>query len=138
LAMMGVSHLCESTGREARLLVHPDQAQRPRKQAVLDRYGHPDRYIQDGAIARPWEVLPGCDAVVFSRAPAPLSARYALASGLPIVAPDLPDHREALGDHDRVFYAHSELAKHMADRLQHPALGMATTPMVHRGLERGF
>ncbi|MEM8737480.1 MAG: hypothetical protein AAGG38_03240 [Planctomycetota bacterium] len=125
-SMMAISHVAEATGRDLRLLVHPRQYLRVRKQSVLEMYGHPARYLQDARIGRPWEILAGCDAVIAGDQTAPLSLAHALGAGVPIVAADRPDHREALGSADHVFWAQSARAKHLAHRLQHDALDLPT------------
>ncbi|MEM9420794.1 MAG: hypothetical protein AAGA25_17340 [Planctomycetota bacterium] len=126
--MTGLNLVSLAADRPLRLLVHPEQFGRSRTQTLLDRYGEPDRFIQDTQIATPWAVLRGCDAVMLSDQPAPLSVRYALAAGLPVVAPDLPLHRESLdkAPEEQVHYALSSEPKRMADRLQHRALGLPT------------
>ncbi|MEM6459531.1 MAG: hypothetical protein AAF710_09090 [Planctomycetota bacterium] len=121
-AAMTVNLVAEAAGRELRLLVHPLQHARARTQDLLDRYGHPDRLIQDAGLAAPWSVLSGLDAVMLGDDPAPLSVRYALAAGVPVVAPDTPDHRHAVGDAG-VSYALTGEPKRLADRLLHGALG---------------
>jgi len=128
-ATMAINLAAEAAGRDMRLLVHPHQTQRPRIQVVLDDYGHGNRMIQDAALATPWRVLCGCDAAMLGETPAPLSARYAAAAGLPIVAPDTPMHREALAGAKRVHWAVSAEPKRLADRLQHRALKLSTVPM---------
>lgn len=122
---LGLNLVAEATLHELRLLVHPEQSARPRMQAILDRYGHPDRMIQDARIATPWEVLPGVDAALLGSAPAVLSARYAAAAGVRVVAPDLPIHRETLADAEHAHFAVSAEPKRLADRLQHAALRLA-------------
>ncbi|MBB6428696.1 hypothetical protein [Algisphaera agarilytica] len=126
--MTGLNLVSLAADRPLRLLVHPEQHGRSRTQTLLDRYGEPDRFIQDTQIATPWAVLRGCDAVMLSEQPAPLSVRYALAAGLPVVAPDLPLHREALAKaaEGQAHYALTAEPKRMADRLQHRALGLPT------------
>lgn len=131
-AMMCINHISESAGQPLRLLVHPEQTGRDRIQTLLDRYGRPDRFIQDAGVAAPWSVLRGCDAALIGRTPAPLSVRYAVAAGLPIVTPDTPGHREALvgADPAQVHFALDAEPKRLADRLQHRALGLATAMVV--------
>lgn len=126
--MIALNLIGLAADRPLRLLVHPEQSGRERSQTLLDRYGKPDRFIQDAGVATPWSVVRGCDAVMLTESPAPLSVRYALAAGLPIVAPDLPHHREALADapEERVRFALTAEPKRMADRLQHRALGLTT------------
>ncbi|MEM9883332.1 MAG: hypothetical protein AAF800_10480 [Planctomycetota bacterium] len=120
-AAMAVNLVAEAAGRELRLLVHPLQHSRARTQDLLDRYGHPDRLIQDAGLAAPWSVLPGLDAVMLGEDPAALSVRYALAAGVPVVAPDTSDHRRAAGDAG-VSYALTAEPKRLADRLLHQAI----------------
>jgi len=129
--MIALNLLAIAADRPLRMLVHPEQAGRPRTQTLLDRYGQPDRFIQDAGLAAPWSVLRGCDAVMLAEQPAPLSVRYAVAAGLPIVAPDLPIHREALADApaEQVHFALTAEPKRMADRLQHRALKLRTAPL---------
>ncbi|MEL7088225.1 MAG: hypothetical protein AAGL98_07245, partial [Planctomycetota bacterium] len=110
--------------RKLYLLVHPLQAGRNRTQTLLDTYRQPDRIIQDAKVATPWRVLAGCDAVLLGEQPAPASARFAVAAGLPIVAPDLPHHREALADGARVYFAATAEPKRLAHPLQHDALAL--------------
>lgn len=129
--MSTINFIATAADRPLRLLVHPEQTGRTRTQTLLDRYGQPDRFIQDAGLAAPWSVLRGCDAVVLTERPASLSVRYAVAAGLPIVAPDLPIHREALADApaDQVHFALTAEPKRLADRLQHRALKLPTTPL---------
>lgn len=127
-AMMGLHLAASAADDKLRLLVHPSQFGRPRAQTLLDKFGHAERFLQDGRLAWPWEVLRGCDAALLGAAPAPLSVRYALAAGLPIVAPDLACHREAMADAamGQVHFALDAQPKRLADRLQHRALGLPT------------
>lgn len=126
--MVALNLISMAADRALRMLVHPEQAGRARAQTLLDRYGQPERFIQDAGLAAPWSVLRGCDAVMLTQEPAPLSVRYAVAAGLPIVAPDLPIHRSALAEapEAQVHFALSAEPKRMADRLQHRALGLPT------------
>lgn len=126
--MVAINLISTAADRPMRMLVHPEQAGRARAQTLLDRYGQPERFIQDAGLAAPWSVLRGCDAVMLTQEPAPLSARYAVAAGLPIVAPDLPIHRSALADapESLVHFALTAEPKRMADRLQHRALNLPT------------
>ena len=117
-----------ATRRKLYLLVHPLQAGRSRIQAVLDNYRQADRLIQDARLATPWRVLAGCDAALLGTAPATASARFAVAAGLPIVAPDMPTHRETLADADHAHFARTAEPKRLAHQMQHHALrlpGMA-------------
>lgn len=129
--MTAINLLAMAADRPLRLLVHPQQFGRARTQTLLDRYGQPDRFIQDAGTAAPWSVLRGCDAVMLAEQPAPLSVRYAVAAGLPIVAPDLPIHREALADApaEQVHFALTAEPKRMADRLQHRVLKLPTATL---------
>lgn len=117
-----------ATGKKLYLLIHPLQAGRDRGQTLLDTYRQPDRLIQDAGLATPWRVLAGCDAVLLGKRPAPASARFAVAAGLPIVAPDLASHREALADAERACFATSTEPKRLAHQLQQHALGL---PGIH-------
>ena len=125
-----IDFIGHAAGRKLYLLVHPLQSGRRRLQILLDRYREADRVLQDARLAAPWQVLAGCDAALLGTAPAPLAARYAAAAGLPIVAPDLPAHREALADAPRVFFAADAEPKRLAHRLQHGALGFPAVPRV--------
>jgi hypothetical protein len=127
-SLMAINLLTEATGRGARLLVHPRQHGRTRAQRLLDRLNVGDRLLQDPAVACPWTLLHGCDAVLLGEAPAPLSLPYALAAGLPIVAPDLPVHRGLLDGAEQVHWSPTAEPKKLADRLQHRALD----PLVSR------
>lgn len=124
LGVHTIDLLWEAVGADMRLMIHPEQAHRPRAQDLLDRYGNPDRFLQEPWIATPWRVLAGCDAVLCLADAAPLALRYAVAVGLPIVAPDLPTHRAALADADHAIFAPNALPKKLADRLHHEALGL--------------
>lgn len=134
-AAMAVGLVRTASGQRLRLLVHPQQHHRARTQDHLDRGPDADLFIQEPRLTAPPTVLPGCDAILFvgsaphraathhatQRAPA-----QALASGLPIVAPDTPAHRAAFtGATDQVSFAPRGEIKKLADRLMHNALGLA-------------
>ncbi|MEM7625651.1 MAG: hypothetical protein AAF333_08485 [Planctomycetota bacterium] len=127
-AMTTIDLVGHATGRKLYLLVHPFQAGRDRTQTVLDAYRQPDRMVQDARLATPWRVLAGCDAVLMGRTPAVASARFAVAAGLPIVAPDKPSHREALADAERAYFAATAEPKRLAHQLQHQALRLPGVP----------
>ncbi|MEE9404891.1 MAG: hypothetical protein V3V20_08355, partial [Algisphaera sp.] len=89
-ASLVLSLIRSASDQRVRLLVHPQQHHRTRTQDHLDRGPDADMLLQDADLALPHRVLPGCDAVLLTCAPAPLSARYAVAAGLPPPAPPPP------------------------------------------------
>lgn len=53
-----------SAPADFRLLLHPDQRRRANAQETCRLLGRRERLIQEEAVDRPWEVLPGCDAAL--------------------------------------------------------------------------
>ena len=123
-ATMAINLIAESSQRELRLLVHPEQAGRPRAQCILDDLGVGDRLIQDAAIATPWEILSGVDAVLLGGDTAMLSCGYAIGRNLPVVSPNSPTLLAPLHGYDSAVIAPTSQPKKLADRLQHGALGL--------------
>lgn len=112
----------EASGQNVRLLVHPLQRHRPEVQDMLEGLNTPDLLIQDAALATPWAVLPAADAALLLGPAAPLATMWAMAADLPIVAPDLPHHRELLEPYPHACFAVSPQPKKLAHALQHLAL----------------
>ncbi len=119
LALAAVNLVSEARQDDVVLVTHPLASGRVRSTTLLAAMGHPGRLHQDPAVDCPWSILPTCDAVLLLEQPAPLSAAYAVASGLPIIVPDLPWQREALADAEpgQVRFAPSSHRKKLADRL---------------------
>jgi len=80
-----------------RLLVHPRQRHHARAQAMTHDIGRPGRIVQEPALATPWAVLPGCDAAMVLGSVGP-GVGWALAAGVPVIAPDDDATRACLGD----------------------------------------
>ncbi|MEM1445909.1 MAG: hypothetical protein AAGF84_07635 [Planctomycetota bacterium] len=119
-AALATSMSQEITQRPLRLLVHPDADGRPRAQRLLDDLGRPEMLLQDAAVDTPWDLLGGIDAVMLGTSQAPLVSRLALESGVTVLAPDLPQHRELLGDQrdgSQVFWAPDARPRHLAHAL---------------------
>ncbi len=117
---LAVSMSQEITQRPLRLLVHPDADQRARAQRLLNDLDRPDMLVQDAAADTPWNVFGGIDAVMLGTRAAPLLIPLILDAGLPVLAPDLPQHRELLGDtldNTRVFWAPDARPRHLAHAL---------------------
>ena len=125
IAATTINLIAESTQRDVKLVLHPQQSGRPRAQNILDGLGVGDRLIQDADIETPWKILSGVDAVLLGSHPASLSCRYAIARGLPVVAPDLPTPKAPLQGYDAAVIAPTAQPKKLADRLQHAALRLA-------------
>ncbi|MEM7576455.1 MAG: hypothetical protein AAF328_03180 [Planctomycetota bacterium] len=119
-AALAISMSHEITQRPLRLLVHPTADGRDRAQRMLDDSGKPGMLIQDIAADTPWTLFGGIDAVMLGPRQAPLLTPLVLDAGLPILAPDLPHHRELLGedrDHTQVFWAPDARPRHLAHAL---------------------
>ncbi|MEM8782720.1 MAG: hypothetical protein AAGE65_07660 [Planctomycetota bacterium] len=116
-AALATSMAQEITQRPLRLVVHPAAHDRPRAQRLLETGGRPCVLIQDDATDTPWDLLGGIDAVLLGPRQAPLITPLALECGLPILAPDLPQHRELIGEsHDgrQVFWGPDSRPRHLA------------------------
>ena len=109
--------------RSVRLLVHPKQFQRAEMQQVLEGLGNPNIMIQDPVLATPWAVLPSVDAALLLDRDAPLATMWAMASEVPVVAPDTPANRELLEPYPHAAYAPSARGKQLAHTLQQDAFG---------------
>ncbi|MEM1098215.1 MAG: hypothetical protein AAGH92_05445 [Planctomycetota bacterium] len=119
-AALAMSMSQEITQRPLRLLVHPAANGRPWAQRLLDELDRPGMLIQDPAADTPWDLLGGIDAVLLGARQAPLLIRLLMETQLPILAPDLPEHRELLGqerDGTQVFWAPDARPRHLAHAL---------------------
>ena len=73
-------------GREVILAVHPRQRNLHQALRILEEQERSDRLIQEPLMARPWEALPGCDAVLaFDDAVGGLAVVWAMTAGVSIV-----------------------------------------------------
>ncbi|MCX5660909.1 MAG: glycosyltransferase [Planctomycetota bacterium] len=129
---------------EIRLLLHPGQHRRPNAQTTCRFLGRRHRLIQDAAIDRPWEVLPGCDAALaisdqdvangIGLAPAAgsmpgggsaeggvgggLSLLWAMAANIPIVGEASYAISEIVEDHHSALLTRPGQPKALAHRLR--------------------
>ena len=87
-ALMAVG-LAREAGRLVLVVISPNARRVGRAQRLVESLSRGRRMIVDERIDRPWELLGGCDAALVIRAG--LSAAWAMAAGLPIVAPATPE-----------------------------------------------
>lgn len=125
--------------RELLILVHPDQAQRRRAGAIHRHMGMTEHVIVEPALARPWSVLPACDAALaVEGAGEGLSLLWAMASNVPIVGEASygisevvedrhsallvkPGMRQALSNKIRQLMEDRQLAWKLRDTARHEA-----------------
>ena len=88
--------LAREAGRDLVTLMTPAARGIDRARRLMDGIKRGRSLIVDDAADRPWEVLPGCGAALVTTAG--LSAAWAMAAGLPIVAHDTPAIRSQLTD----------------------------------------
>ncbi|MEZ6194092.1 MAG: hypothetical protein R3C45_22830 [Phycisphaerales bacterium] len=104
IVVLGLSTLTDEPGTSsaAALILHPAQPNLRRARALLDDQSTHMGVAQDAGVIRPWDVLGACDAALAIGPDAGgLSLRWALHSGLPVIASvngPAGDHRDAGGD----------------------------------------
>lgn len=119
---MTVNLAAEASGRDLRLLLHPEQFGRARVQRLQDAMQVGARLVQEPAVETPWSILHAVDAALLTETPAPRATAAALAAGVPVVAPDRPWHRDLVTPDAEVYFAPTAEPKKLADRLHHLAL----------------
>lgn len=102
-----------------RVLVDPASRHRRRAVGHTRAVGHGERVITDAALATPWRVLPGCDAVLaVGESAGGLSLLWSMAAGVPIVADATSSIGEILEDHHSALLAPPRDTKRLAHRLR--------------------
>jgi len=103
---------------ELRLLVHPAQLNRARGEKIAREIDKPARIIQEPRLARPWEVLPGCDAALAIGPHAGgLSLLWAMVGNVPIVGDATYAVSEIVEDRHSALLVKPGNAKLLAHRL---------------------
>lgn len=109
----------ENTGMDVYLIVHPSQLNRARAQRVARGLDRPARVMQDEAIARPWEILPACDAaLVIGEHAGGLSLLWAMACNVPIVGEATYAISEIVEDRHSALLCKPDDAQATAHRLR--------------------
>lgn len=107
--------------RPIHLLVHPDQKNRLAALNPMRPLDSEHLVISDTRTATPWQVLPGCDAVLSTGdAGAGLSLLWAMAANVPIVGHATPAICESVEDHHSALLAPPgpQNLRHLAGKLQ--------------------
>jgi hypothetical protein len=123
IVVLGLSTLTDEPGTSsaAALILHPAQPNLRRARALLDDQSTHMGVAQDAGVIRPWDVLGACDAALAIGPDAGgLSLRWALRSGLPVIA----SVNGPAGDHNNagsLRTAHTDYHKDLA-HLLHTAL----------------
>ncbi|MCC6681511.1 MAG: hypothetical protein IT445_11475 [Phycisphaeraceae bacterium] len=99
-AVLAVSLLQESLNDQPdpprlRLLVHPEAVHQARARRLIDEAEAPARLLVDPRMSRPWQLLASCDLALLWGERSELTAAWARAAGLPVLAAGDGDYRRA-------------------------------------------
>lgn len=143
MVVLGLLHEALGQSTRLRLLVHPSTPGRRRWSRLTRTMNRHDALLVDDAAARPWDVLPACDAAIAPAPPASpanpespttpaaaslhapprldsaaaLSLLWAMAANVPVVAHATYAHSEILEDRHSALLAHPDRPVHMARQL---------------------
>ena len=106
LAFSMMQNSAATDGLCLKLLVHPDQSNRPRLEKMMQHLGRASSVIQEPRLAQPWPVLPGCDAAL-SLGPegAGMSLLWAMAANVPIIGEACYANSEIIEDRHSALLA---------------------------------
>jgi hypothetical protein len=120
--MLGLTNVSmNKPDRPVHLLIHPDQRNRLAALNPMRPLNCEHLLIADSRVAIPWQVMPGCDAVVaLDKGGAGLSIPWAMAANLPIIGHATVDICEWVEDHhSALLVAPGQPAlRHLAGKLQ--------------------
>ena len=107
--------------RPIHLLIHPDQKNRIEALNPMRALNHEHLMITDTRTQAPWQVLPGCDAVLsLADTGAGMSLLWAMAANLPIIGQATPAICELVEDRHSALLANPEAKniRHLAGKLE--------------------